>query len=174
MPDRSALEGLPPEGLVDLIEDGAKNWLAMDGLWFLAVEDRFGLATAIELDRAVWEKFSPLEARRIMRRRGIAPGGGLPALADALRFRLYARLNDQEIRWTERGTLVLEMKACRVHEARNRDRRPPFPCRSVGLVEYGAFARAVDERIAVRCRGCPPERPAGAWCAWEFSIGGAG
>ncbi len=170
MPDRSPLEGLPPEELISLIEDGAKSWLAMDGLWFLAVEERFGLATAIELDRAVWERFSPIEARRIVARRGIARGGGLPALAEALRFRLYARINDQEIRWTDRGTLVLEMKTCRVHEARNRDDRPFFPCREVGLVEYSTFAREVDKRIETRCLGCPPERPEGAWCAWEFTL----
>lgn len=169
-PDRSPLEGLPSEELISLIEDGAKNWLAMDGLWFLAVEERFGLETAIELDRAVWERFSPLEARRILKRRAIAPDGGLPALAEALRYRLYSRINEQEIRWTNRGTLVLEMKTCRVHEARERDGRPPFPCRSVGLVEYSTFAHAVDPRIQSRCVGCPPSRPAGAWCAWEFMM----
>ena len=170
MPDRSTLEGLPPEDLVALMEDAAKNWLAMDGLWFLAVEERFGLEMAIELDRAVWERFSPIEARRILKRRGISPGGGLPSLAEALRFRLYAGINEQEIRWTDNGTLVLVMKTCRVHEARNRDGRLPFPCRSVGLVEYSAFAHAVDPRIHARCLGCPPDRPEGAWCAWEFSV----
>ncbi len=75
----------------------------------------------------------------------------------------------------DRGTLVLEMKTCRVHEARERDGRPPFPCRSVGLVEYASFASAVDERIRTRCLGCPPERPSpDSWCAWEFSTGGVG
>ncbi len=170
MPDRSALEGLSFEELIALLEDGAKNWLAMDGLWFLAVEERFGLETAIELDRTVWEKFSPIEARRILRWGGIAPGGGLPALAKALLFRLYARLNEQDLEWTDRGTLILRMRTCRVHEARNRDRRPPFPCRSVGLVEYATFAASVDGRIRTRCLGCPPDRPEDAWCAWEFSI----
>ncbi len=169
MPDRSPLEELSPEELISLIEDGAKNWLAMDGLWFLAVEERFGLEAAIALDRAVWERFSPIEARRILRRREIASGGGLPALAEALQYRLYARINEQEIRWTDRGTLLLQVNTCRVHEARNRDGRPPFPCRSVGLVEYGTFAHAVDPRIQTQCLGCPLDKPAEAWCAWEFS-----
>jgi len=169
MPDRSPLEGLPPEELISLIEDGAKNWLAMDGLWFLAVEERFGLEAAIALDERVWKRFSPIEARRILNRRGISPGGGLPALEEALRYRLYARINEQEIRWTDTGTLVLQVNTCRVHEARNRDGRPPFPCHTVGLVEYTAFAAAVDERVLTRCLGCPPDKPAEAWCAWEFS-----
>lgn len=174
MPDRTFLFDLSPEELVGLIEDGAKNWLAMDGLWFLAVEETLGLEKAIELDRRVWERFSPIEARRILGRRGIPSGGGLPALAEALRFRLYARINDQEIAWTEAGTLVLKVKTCRVQEARRRDGRPFFPCREVGLVEHSSFARAVDGRIETRCLGSPPERPEGAWCAWEFSISGAG
>jgi len=172
--DRSLLTALTRAELVELVEDGARNWLAMDGLWFLAAEERFGLQTAIELDGVVWERFSPIEARRILRRRGIAPGGGLVALAEALRFRLYARLNEQELEWTDRGTLVLRMKTCRVQEARNRDGRPPFPCREVGPVEYAAFARAVDKLIQTRCLGCPPERPEGAWCAWEFATAAAG
>lgn len=174
MPDRSFLLDLGPEELIGLLEDAAKNWLAMDGLWFLAVEEAFGLERAVELDRRVWERFSPIEARRILGRRGIPPGGGLSALAEALRFRLYARINDQEIAWTEAGTLVLKVTTCRVQEARRRDGRPFFPCRDVGLVEYSAFARAVDSRIETRCLGSPPERPEGAWCAWEFSTSGAG
>lgn len=174
VPDRSPLEGLPREELIALLEDGAKNWLAMDGLWFLAVEERWGLEVAIALDEAVWERFSPIEARRIMARRGIAPAGGLPALADALRFRLYARINEQELQWTERGTLVLKVKTCRVHAARERDGRPPFPCAGVGLVEYSAFAQTIDPRIRTRCLGCPPHRPEEAWCAWEFATGEVG
>lgn len=174
MPDRSPFVNLPPEELIALLEDGAKNWLAMDGLWFLAVEERFGLETAIALDRAVWERFSPIEARRIMARHGIAPAGGLPALAAALRYRLYAHLNEHELEWTERRMLVLKVKTCRVHAARERDGRPPFPCCGVGLVEYTAFAQAIDPRIRTRCLGCPPHRPEGAWCAWEFSTGEVG
>ena len=53
---------------------------------------------------------------------------------------------------------------------------PDFPCKSVGVVEYGEFAKAIDPRIRTRCVACPPDaHPADAWCTWEFSIepGGA-
>ncbi|HEY67193.1 MAG TPA: hypothetical protein G4N97_02855, partial [Thermoflexia bacterium] len=76
MPNRDLLRQLSKDELIGLLEDAAKNWLAHDGLWFLAVEEKFGMETAIELDRRAWEQFTVIEARRIMRRLGIEPGGG--------------------------------------------------------------------------------------------------
>ena len=37
------------------LSDAAKNWLAMDGLWFQAVEQIYGMDAALALDREVWE-----------------------------------------------------------------------------------------------------------------------
>jgi len=162
---------LSKEELIDLLEDAAKNWLAHDGLWFLAVEGKFGMETAIELDRWAWERFSPIEAQRIMKRRGLAPGGGLEALEEALQFRLYARINEQEIIRVDERTLIFRMKECRVQQARKRKGLPDFPCKPVGIVEYTAFARTIDPRIKTRCIACPPDsHPPEYWCAWEFTI----
>ena len=44
------LEGLSRETLIGMLKDGAKNWLAHDGLWFLAAERHHGMEHAIELD----------------------------------------------------------------------------------------------------------------------------
>ncbi len=93
---------------------------------------------------------SSVEARRIMSRQGIASCGGLPALAAALPFRLYARINDQEVAWTNTGAPVLRVKTCRVQEARTWAGRPFFLYESVGLaVAYRVFAHAV-ERICAK------------------------
>ncbi len=171
MPDHSILEALPKETLIGMLEDAAKNWLAHDGLWFLAVEEKFGMETAIELDRKAWERFTVIEARRIMRRHGIEPGGGIPALKKALQLRLYARINDQEIVDVDEKTIIFRMKSCRVQEARKRDGRPDFPCKGVGIVEYTGFARTIDPRIRTRVVVCPPdEHPPDYWCAWEFTL----
>jgi len=171
MPDRTLLRQLSKEELIDLLEDAAKNWLAHDGLWFLAAEEKFGMETAIELDRTAWEQFTVIEARRIMKRRGIEPGGGIPALKEALQFRLYARINEQEIIDIDERTIIFRMNTCRVQAARKRAGRPDFPCKSVGIVEYTNFARTIDPRIRTRCLVCPPdEHPEEYWCAWEFHL----
>lgn len=165
------LKDMSREELLDLLRDAAINWLAHDGLWFRAVEEAYGLEAAMELDRAAWEKFTVLEARRIMKRLGLAEGGGIPALVQALKFRLYAHVNVQEIVELSPERCVFRMKTCRVQEARRRQGLPDFPCKSIGIVEYSEFARTIDPKIETKCLACPPDpRPEDAWCAWEFTI----
>jgi hypothetical protein len=157
--------------LLDLLQDAAKLWLAHDGLWFQAVEQAHGMDQAITLDAEAWERFTVIEARRIMRRQGIEAGGGLDALKQALGHRLYAYINEQEIVDEEPDRFVFRMNRCRVQQARQRKGLPDFPCKSVGLVEYSGFARTIDERIETRCICCPPDlHPADHFCAWEFSL----
>jgi hypothetical protein len=42
----NAFQAMSREELLCALEMFAKNWLAHDGCWFLAAEQRFGLATA--------------------------------------------------------------------------------------------------------------------------------
>ena len=65
--------------------DAAKNWVAMDGLWFQAVEEAYGMEAALALDRLVWEQFASIEARRIKERLSLPENGGLDALEIALK-----------------------------------------------------------------------------------------
>ena len=168
---RERLLRLPKEALIGMLEDAARNWLAHDGLWFLAAEAEGGMEVAIRLDAQAWERFTVIEAERIMRRHGIARGGGLDALEQALEYRLYAYLNVQETLRVDERRLVFRMRECRVQAARKRKGLPDFPCKPVGLVEYAGFAQAIDPRIRTRCLACPPDpHPAEYTCAWEFRL----
>jgi hypothetical protein len=165
-------KSLTSNELISLLKAYAKCWLAHDGCWFLAVEEDLGTEAAIKYDREGWRKFAPIEARRIMEARNIEVGGGLAALAEALKFRMYHALNDQEVVMSE-NTLTFSMKGCRVQEARRRKALPDFPCKSVGIVEFGEFAKAVDDRINTKCIKCPPDEMAeGEFCSWRFTLDG--
>ena len=167
----NAIDDLTREEMIDLLRDAAKNWLAHDGLWFRAVEDKFGIKTAIALDKTAWEQFTVIEAKRIMKRLNILPGGGISALIQALKFRLYAYINKQEITESNETRCVFRMNKCRVQEARKRQGLPDFPCKSVGIIEYSGFARTIDPRIRTKCLLCPPDpHPDDVWCAWEFTL----
>lgn len=162
---------LSKEELLDLLTDAAKNWLAHDGLWFLEVEKKHGMAEAIEFDRNAWQQFTVIEARRIMKRLNIAPGSGIPGLVQALKFRLYAFINVQTIEEMSEDRCVFTMNRCRVQEARKRKGLPDFPCKPVGIVEYEYFAKTIDERIKTRCLACPPDaHPDDFYCRWEFIL----
>jgi hypothetical protein len=165
------LRDLSKEELLELLRDGALNWLAHDGLWFRAVEDRFGMETAMDLDEAAWRSFTVIEAKRIMKRLGLQPGGGIPALIRALGYRLYARINEQDVSEVSDTHCVFRMTACRVQEARRRQGLENFPCKRIGLVEYGEFARTIDPDIETTCLSCPPDPvDDGVWCVWEFTL----
>lgn len=164
-------QNMSTDELFGLVTDAAKNWLAHDGLWFLEVEKECGIETAMKLDRQAWEAFTVLEAKRIMERLGRRPGGGIPALVEALGFRLYAFINEQEVTEVTDSRCVFTMKSCRVQTARKRKGLPDFPCKPIGLVEYTGFARTIDSRIETRCVVCPPdEHPEDVWCTWEFVL----
>ena len=162
---------LSREDLIKIIDIHAKSWLAHDGCWFLAVEEKYDLETAIEIDGSSWERFTVAEAKRIMKAFDLPDGGGLDALAEALKYRLYATVNVQEIERPEPDRLVFTMKECRVQTARRRKNLPDFPCKSVGMIEYGGFASTVDPRIRTRCAYCPPDAEAvDRCCRWEFTL----
>jgi len=165
------LQSLSKEELIGYIEDISKNWLAMDGVWFQAVEKRYGMEKAIECDIDAWNVFTVVEAKRIMQRFNIPENGGIPALMKALKFRVYANINKQEIVEISENRCVFRMNDCRVQSARNRKGLPDFPCKSVGMPEYILFAKAIDPRIEVNCICCPPDdHPENYYCAWEFIL----
>ncbi|TFG15070.1 hypothetical protein EU537_01735 [Candidatus Thorarchaeota archaeon] len=149
----------------------AKAWQAMDGAYFLSLEREFDMETAIEMDKSAWHIFSPIEAKRIMREFNIPEGGGLDALAEALKYRVYAALNTQDINRVNKNTLIFTMETCRVQVARNRKGLPDFPCKQVGVIEYEEFAKSIDPRIRTEVVYCPPDdHPDDAYCQWKFTM----
>ncbi|MHA1907234.1 MAG: DUF6125 family protein [Candidatus Thorarchaeota archaeon] len=164
-------EDLSKETLLRIIDTYAKAWQAMDGAYFLALEKKYGMEVAIEMDKEAWRIFSPIEAKRIMREFDIPENGGLESLEKALGYRVYATLNKQSTMLMNENTLIFTMEACRVQVARNRKGLPDFPCKQVGLIEYELFANTIDPRINTSCTFCPPDdHPEDAYCQWKFTL----
>lgn len=167
----TAFHSMSREQLLHALEAFAKNWLAHDGCWFLAAEERLGMEAAIELDAAAWARFAAVEAERIMSAFEVPHNGGLASLERALGLRMYALINAQRAESSEDGhTLRFFMDVCRVQEARRRKGLPDFPCKSVGTVEFETFARTIDSRIHTTCLHCPPDPVHNEYCAWEFRM----
>jgi Family of unknown function (DUF6125) len=154
-----------------VLSDAAKNWLAMDGLWFQAVEQVYGMDAALAMDRQVWSQFAVIEARRIKERLSLPERGGLEALEIAFKNRLVSLLDKVEIKHPDKKTLIVTTKTCRVQSARERKSMAQFPCKSVGLIEFPVFARTIDARIITQCLSCPPDSlPGIPYCSWKFTL----
>ncbi|MDY7109377.1 MAG: DUF6125 family protein [Planctomycetota bacterium] len=162
---------LPGETLDALRRALAVNWLANDGVWFQSVEFARGMYDAKRCNDSCWTRFSPFEAWSIKRLLGLGERPGLEGLKKALRFRLYAFVNEQSITDETENSFVFRMNDCRVQSARKRKGLDDYPCKSAGMVEYPFFAEAIDDRIRTECVGCPPDPHPDEWyCAWRFSI----
>ncbi|OQX96272.1 hypothetical protein B6I21_01385 [candidate division KSB1 bacterium 4572_119] len=164
------IDDLSKEKLLILLKNYAKNWLAHDGCWFLSVERKFGMEVAIEMDTDSWRMFTVIEAKRLIDFLELGKNSGIDGLKRALRFRLYASLNEDEI-IVNGKTLEYRVKTCRVQSARRKKSLADFPCSSVGIVEYGLFAKTIDERFETERISCPPEiTNDDYYCIWRFKL----
>ncbi len=165
-----ALKALSREQLERLIEIYCKDWLAIDGVWFQSVERKLGMDEAMEHDVAVWKQFTVIEAKKIKEFLSLPQRAGLEGLEQALRLRLYANINRDEI-LREGNTLLYRTLDCRVQTARSRKNMPWHPCKAVGEVEYSGFARVIDDRISCRAVSCYPDKTDDSCaCSWLFTL----
>lgn len=167
-----SIEALPREKLLELISDYAKNWLAMDGVWFQSIEQMHGMDEAMKHDCNAWRRFTVIEANRIKVFLGLPEQAGLDGLRRALNFRMYAPLNSAEST-LENNQLIYSVTSCRVQTARARKGLSYHPCKPVGLIEYSGFANAIDNRITTECISCYPEITCETSnCVWKFTLNG--
>ncbi len=170
MAHHAHLDSYTKDELIQLIEIYSKNWLAMDGVWFQSIEQKYGMDEAMYHDKEAWRRFTVIEARRIKAFLKLEENAGTDGLAKALRLRFYANLNKDKIE-VAGNTLLYTSLDCRVQTARKRKGMPLHPCKSVGLIEYGAFAKVIDSRFACECISCYPDITDSACCCkWKFTL----
>jgi hypothetical protein len=171
------IEGLPSqllkleeEKLNDLLKATSISWLANDGIWFQSVEFKRNMIDAKRCNDSCWAQFSPIEAYFIKRFLNLEDNCGLKGLEEALKFRLYAFINKQTIKWSD-NTLILEMNDCRVQNARKKKQLEEYPCKSGGWAEFSRFAESIDSSIKTEIIACPPDSHSDEFfCAWRFFI----
>jgi len=165
-----AIEQLSKEDLLKLIDIYSKNWLAMDGVWFQSVENKFGMDEAILHDENAWRAFTVVEANRIKEFLGLPNQSGIEGLKKALQFRMYANINDDEIIIKD-NVLIYRTLDCRVQNARQRKGMAFHPCKSVGIIEYTHFAKVIDSRFECEAISCYPEETDNTCnCSWKFTL----
>lgn len=168
--DKERLLSMPTDDLMNLVFAHIRNLWAVDGLYFLGIEKRFGTEAAVEIDREVWERMAATEVRRLREALGVE-GKGLKHFMDMLLATSWALdLEDKELYANEREG-ELRNTDCRVQRTRLSKGLDEFPCKPVRFGYLREFARAFDPNIRVECIVCPPdEHPDDLWCEWRFSL----
>jgi len=159
---------IPTEKMVEVC---SRSLNTIDGLWFLSVEQKYGFDVALELDVEVWQRFSLIHGRRLVKNFAIKEDSPIRAFIKLVQVDPYMAVLKPEIVMLNDNKAVLRCTECPAQEARTKDGRGLFPCKPVCLAMYTSYAEAVDPRIKVSCLLCPPDaHPPQYWCEWQFEL----
>lgn len=168
--DKKLLSEIPKEKIPDFIFLHLRDLWAVDGLYYLGIEEAFGTEAATEIDRKVWEIMGKIEARRLKEFFNIK-GNDIPTVMKALRYSSWALdLEDKEIEIGKEKAIIRNVK-CRVQDTRIKKGLSEFACKPVRWGFLKSFAKEFNPNISVSCKVCPPDNhPDDLWCQWEFNI----
>ena len=167
--DRELLASKDKEELIDLLFYHLRNYWAVDGLYFIGIEERFGTEAATEIDAWVWEVMGRIEAKKLKALLGIE-GNDIPAVFRALKHSGWSLdLEFKEYEEGGRDRAIIRNRKCRVQNTRLGKGLGEFPCKKVRWGFLKSFAKEFDPDIEVKCNVCPPdEHSQDLWCEWEF------
>jgi len=170
--DRKLIEDIPKDKLADFIFMHLRDMWAVDGLYYLGIEEESGTEAATEVDRKVWAVMGKIEARKIRALFDIT-GDNIYSMIKGLRLSGWTLdLEDKEI-IVEDDHAIVRNVACRVQNTRIKKGLCEFGCKPVRWGFLKAFAKEFNPDIIVNCNVCPPDKhPDNLWCEWEFIMKG--
>ena len=164
------LTTLSKEELIKLVKVYSRLFLALDGFWFLAVEDKFGYQAALEADINAWEGYFPYEAKMLRKALGIS-ADGIPGIIETLKQSAFVPCMEHRIEEASETRGVFALYKCPSLEAMERAGRDEFTCEPVGKVVFQKYAESMDPRVKVRFLDGPPRKsPEDVSCKWEFFL----
>ena len=138
-----------------------RSYTAVDGLWFMKVEERLGFEQALQIDEAVWEVLPKIQARALKAMMNLPLG--LAGLEQALSARLALEGFEFDIKQQE-GAVEVAVNACPWHQIMIKSGRAALServseviCRVENETWAGEFSEPGEEigfeREARLCRG---------------------
>jgi len=147
-----------------------KNWVSVDGFWYMGVEDEFGPEAALMLDTRNLQQQSTLEGQRL--KKVFQLEDSMADVMKALDLQNFLHgYPDFEIEEETPNRSVFVYRRCPIQEARVRLGRGEFACKTPAHTCYTGWVVTVNPRAKVRCFFAPPdEHPSDMWCRWEVTI----
>jgi hypothetical protein len=145
-----------------------KSYTAVDGLWFMKAEERFGFDKALEIDAAVWEVMPKIQSRQL--RTLLDADGGIQGLKKCLSVKMTVEGFEYDISDVQNG-LTFNINGCHWVEKMTRAGRGHLAAKvgnkictqefSIWAGEFDcSFRFGCDQKI---CEGGPE-------CVFKFSV----
>ena len=128
---------------------------AIDGFWYLALEQAQGPEAANRFNEEIWDRLSHVMGKEIVKRFRITETG-LEGFEKALRLFPWFRRTECEL-FTESNAKVLVVTQCPQQAARVKRGLPEYHCKEMHMRAFKSFAQAIDPSLRVECRHAPPD-----------------
>jgi hypothetical protein len=167
--DMKMLSSLDEWELIDLLLFNIKNLWRVDGVYFLGIEETFGMQAAIDIDVKCWGYIAEIEAKYIKNMFSLE--SNLEGLAKALRFTSWALAHPSKEIEIKDEVLTFRITDCHTQKTRKEKGLPAFSCKNVRSNYLKIFVEYFSPNIDVCCNLCPPdEHPDNIWCEWRFTM----
>jgi hypothetical protein len=128
-----------------------RSFVAVDGLWFMKVEEKQGFDDALDADCAVWKVMPKIQARTLKSLTGLEHG--LEELHRCLITKFDLEGFRYESRWNGDRSFLISISGCPWYDALLRAGRAHL-AEKVGkcicTAEYGAWAREFGDTITFK------------------------
>jgi len=162
-----------PDALAGLLALYSKLYIALDGFWYLTVQERQGNEEALAYDIAVWEKVCKYEMTRIKRQLKIG-GNDITSLMKALQVCPWFQLMERKMEIKNKNCGMFTITYCPTLDALEKEGkgREGEICRIVEPKVLKAYASVFNPDIEVKCLKSPPRKSQDdICCQWEFRLG---
>lgn len=137
---------------IDELRMGALT--AVDGLWFLEMEKRYGFDTALLVDLEVWRQYGLLFYKRLLRTAGIAPAPEKGPGWDLVRFFLSSLCRvdgtEFEVGETTGETFRFDVLRCPWRDnMKKAGREELIPCERIDDTIFGSVLRVIDPSLSM-------------------------
>jgi hypothetical protein len=144
-----------------------RSYSAVDGLWFMKVEDSFDFDKALEIDNEVWKVVPKIQARFLKTALGVDKG--LEALEQCFTEKLRVDGIKFDVK-REENNLTISISRCHWHDLMvesNRENLSPRIGETICNTEYSVWAQEFGESISFKM----PSRICGSGreCVLQFS-----
>jgi hypothetical protein len=133
-------------------------YAAVDGLWCMKVEERYGFETALEIDNAVWQVFPKIQARKLKELTGM--DNGIEALRECFTTKLSLEGYSYKVEnLDDKGSFQITIEGCPWHDIMvdsGRKELSPRVGNAICTTEYSAWATEFGDNIRweQQCRLC--------------------
>ena len=171
------MQDFSKDRLVELWRAASRFFVAIDGLWWTFIKEKFGEETANEWDSEIWMREMPLEFNWV-RQSGNITGDDVASILKF--FQIDPGVNgvmELECELKNKNHGILTVKSCRPlgYYERHPDSRlqrgeTPFVC-GLDVATVPIVAHMADPRIKVNFPKLPPRKSKDEICCqWEFKI----